>query len=300
MDDTGTQTLNHLPIPRQEVAASTRWMEWGGWLLIGSGLVHLIIYATQDGSWEGPVSWRKPILFGLSTGMTMLSMAWIWPRLKPARYDGWLIPTISFGLVFEVALITVQQWRGVASHFNHETLLDQTFDLIITVFVTLAALAIFDLTRRSWRSFDATPDIRLAVRWGMNFLSVSCLIGFWMLWFGGRQMAAGNDPGLVGNAGVAKFPHGVTIHSIQFLPLLCWILWRFGFEDSTRRSAVAWVIGSMALLLLFSIMQTAAGRSRFDLTLSSGLVLAAGMALLVPVGITVLRQVFAKQAAQTS
>ena len=85
-----------------------------------SGLAHLGVWLFLGGQWEGPVSWRKPILFGISTGMTVLSIGWLVPKLRPSKIDMFLSAGLGISLVVEVALITVQQWRGVASHFNHD------------------------------------------------------------------------------------------------------------------------------------------------------------------------------------
>ena len=34
-----------------------------------SGFFHLGVYALDGGPWEGPVSWRKPVVFSLSFGI---------------------------------------------------------------------------------------------------------------------------------------------------------------------------------------------------------------------------------------
>jgi len=44
-----------------------------GLLLVASGMAHLVVWAVLGGPWEGPVTWRKPILFGISGGLTSLS-----------------------------------------------------------------------------------------------------------------------------------------------------------------------------------------------------------------------------------
>lgn len=37
-----------------------------GGALILSGLFHLGVFLVDGGAWEGPISWRKPVTFGLS------------------------------------------------------------------------------------------------------------------------------------------------------------------------------------------------------------------------------------------
>ena len=49
-----------------------------GVVLVASGLAHAVAWAILGGPWEGPVTWRKPILFGISGGLTSLSAAWVW------------------------------------------------------------------------------------------------------------------------------------------------------------------------------------------------------------------------------
>src|SRR3569833_2274587 len=48
-----------------------------GAALLASGLFHLLVFAIDGGPWEGPVSWRKPTTFGLSFGLTLITIAWV-------------------------------------------------------------------------------------------------------------------------------------------------------------------------------------------------------------------------------
>ncbi|MDX3641985.1 hypothetical protein [Streptomyces sp. MB09-02B] len=71
--------------------------------------------------WWGPVSWRKPVAFGVSFGLLVWSVVWI-TRQLPARWWVWVPAGLIVAVaVCEVGLITAQRWRGVASHFNQAT-----------------------------------------------------------------------------------------------------------------------------------------------------------------------------------
>src|SRR6266852_3625614 len=48
-----------------------------GAVLLASGLIHVGILALGGGSWEGPVSLRKAATFGLSFGLTLLTLVWV-------------------------------------------------------------------------------------------------------------------------------------------------------------------------------------------------------------------------------
>ena len=43
-------------------------------LLMVSGLFHGLVYLVDGGGWDGPLSWRKPTVFGLSFGITLLTL----------------------------------------------------------------------------------------------------------------------------------------------------------------------------------------------------------------------------------
>lgn len=78
-----------------------------------------------------------------------------------------------------------------------------------------------------------------------------------------------------------KFPHGVPMHAIQFLPILAWLLWELGVALPQRSLAVWYASGAAVSFTTFSLQQTFTGRARFDLSLSSGVVLLASAALLI-------------------
>lgn len=242
-----------------------------GLLLVTSGIVHIAVWMFQGGSWEGDVSYRKPILFGLSAGATMLSLGWLVGKLRPRRGDRWLFAAFSAAMLAEVALITMQQWRGVASHFNRDTPFDATVLIGIEGLILFATVSIAELTRRSFLQLETnTPsDMRLAIRCGMALLLFACLLGFALVAHGNRQAAVGMAPGIYGDRGVTKFPHGVPIHAIQLLPFVAWF-WRIrGVTEKQRFLSVALTSLSIVFFTLFSIAQTLGGRARFEMTWGS-------------------------------
>jgi hypothetical protein len=124
----------------------------------------------------------------------------------------------------------------------------------------------------------------IAIRGGTGLLLFSCLLGFVLVAYGNRQVALGQPPEMFGSAGVMKFPHGVPMHAIQFLPLLTWFLHKLKVPENDRIRAVAGALGSVLAFTIFSLLQTFTGRARFEFWWMSGLVLFGSVALLlVPV-----------------
>lgn len=93
-----------------------------GLLLVLSGLAHLIVFAVDGGPWDGPVSWRKPVTFGVSFGVTLIAVTWVTSYLRVGpRLRALLLAVFAADCVVEVGGITLQAWRRVPSHLDMET-----------------------------------------------------------------------------------------------------------------------------------------------------------------------------------
>lgn len=256
---------------------------WSGIFLCGLGLLHVPVWSMAGGEWEGAVSWRKPILFGISTGLTLCSLSWVSRVVTNDRFKstcGWLV---SISLVLEVLLITVQQWRGQASHFNRSTPLDGVIDWVMLILIVIAFLGIMYFFIKSMGVLTTSCDQVVALRSGMLFLVISCLIGFAISTHGYFQIEAGLSPEVYGERGVAKFPHGVTIHALQLLPAVAWSLRQIGCTLSCRLAVIRWLSASFGFQLLFASYQTLHGHARFEFSGSMSVGLAA-MAFITAIG----------------
>ena len=203
------------------------------------------------GSWEGPLAWRKPILFGLSAGVTLWSLGWVLGRLPRWKIDGLLSAGLSLSLLLEVFLITLQTWRGVASHYNRSTSLDSAINLAMGALITVAlgrhrpiddSLLGQNQRRPSYHAIDSSRDVVLVAL---------MFVWFWMTAYGEYQVGLGNSPELFGKAGLMKFPHGAALHAIQWLPLLLWFMPTANLSQRLR--TVWWSIWGYAGLTLFCL-----------------------------------------------
>jgi hypothetical protein len=280
-----TQALSHpgLPLWRRD---DRGWpLATAGVGLVASGLAHVAAWAALGGPWEGAVTWRKPILFGISGGLTALSLGWAWAHLPRRRGDAWLAAATAAALVAEVALIDLQRWRGVASHFNRATPFDAALYDVMTWLILGVTLVIGDLTLRFFLQRPRlSADMLLAARAGLGLLFASCLLGVWTGAQGEIRRAAGLPPETLGAAGVLTFPHGAALHAVQWLPLVAWAAERAGFSIAARTRLVAWSTAGSVLLCGYALAQTLLGRARFDAPPLTASVLAAAAAMLaVPV-----------------
>jgi hypothetical protein len=211
-----------------------------GALLLVSGLIHLGILAVSGGSWMGPLSLRKPMTFGLSFGLTLLTITWVSSFLRLGDRARTVLLTLFTGAcVLETALVSFQAWRGVPSHFNVETPVDAVVTQMLAAGgVTLVAI-IAALTFISFRAAPATPaGMRVAIRTGFVILLSAMTSGALMIAKGMSLVFAGNPEAAYLTGGALKPMHGVAMHAILVLPALAWLLSRTAWNDRRQRRVI--------------------------------------------------------------
>jgi hypothetical protein len=189
-------------------------------------------------------------------------MAWLMTQLRPRRLDRFLANALAIGLFVEVTLITIQYWRGVASHFNRATSIDAAIEFTMYGLILLVSCGIIYLTLRTIRLRDIDPAMVIAIRGGMWLLALSCGLGIATSVLGEISISAGRSYELWGRAGVLKFPHGVALHAIQMLPAIAWMTRILDLRHAVR--VVQSVFISQVLFLVYAVRQTSKGLDRFD------------------------------------
>jgi hypothetical protein len=183
----------------------------------------------------------------------------------------------------EVVWVSMQRWRGVASHFNNDTTLDGLlFGVMGGVAVTVAATVILATTVLAFTVMRATPSMALAIRAGLLILLVAQAVGGWMIQHGVEASGQGLRTGLTtfGAAGVMKVPHAVAMHGIQVLSVLAWLLSFAALGERRRLVLVRAAALGYVTLVAVSVMQTAAGVAPFDLGVAAAVLYLLGVALL--------------------
>jgi len=238
-----------------------------GGALILVGLGHLTAWLVLGGAWQGPVSFRKPTTFGISFGLTTITLAWVTGQLRISDRSRWLLlGPLATADTYEVAWVATQRWRGVASHFNQATTLDYALFLTGAAAITVTVTVIVALTVLSFTRLRAAPSMALAVRAGLLVLLVAQGVGGWMIGHGVGPASDGVTEGLTtfGAAGVMKVPHAVAMHAIQVLPGLAWLL-GFAAVGERRRLRLVWAATTgYGALVAVSLGQTAAGLAPLD------------------------------------
>jgi hypothetical protein len=255
----------------------------GGALML-VGLAHLVAWLVVGGAWAGPVSFRKPTTFGISFGLTTITLAWVAGRLRISDRTGWLLlGPLAAADTSEVVWVSLQRWRGVASHFNDDTTLDNLLFIVMGgAAVAVTATVILVLTVLAFTVMQAPPSMALAIRAGLLILLIAQGVGGWMIGHGLGLADAGQTVGLTtfGTAGVMKVPHAVSMHAIQVLPALAWLLSFAAIGEGRRLTLVRAAILGYVALVAVSVLQTAAGLAPFDVGVAAAVLYLLGVVLL--------------------
>jgi hypothetical protein len=265
-----------LSLPARSVAAEL-WAFWSagrrvervcyviGAALIASGLFHLAVFAVDGGPWEGPVSWRKPTTFGLSFGLTLITIAWVASFLSlGARVRTVLLSVFAAACVAETALITVQAWRHVPSHFNMETPLNTVISMSLAVGGGVLIVILVTLTVRAYgENPGVPPSTRLALRAGFTTLLIALASGAAMIARGVVLVRTGHQQAAYSAGGFLKPVHAVTMHGVLVLPGLAWLLSFRPMPESGRVRVIAGVTAAYAVaisvVIVFSVVRAVAG-----------------------------------------
>ena len=283
-----------------------------GLVSIGSGILHTGVWLAQGGSLAGPVSWRKPIVFGFSVGLTLMSVAWVMTYLPKHRIKGWLLSsTLGIAFLGEVSLIDMQQWRGVPSHFNFSTPFDAAVFNLMGFLIVLVEIVVIIVALRSFISLQAaSPSFTWAIRAGMVLLVVGQVFGNLIIQNGiaktinfdtGDFISEGVKSAFIfGAAGSIKVPHALSLHAIQVLPLNAFLLRFTNWDESKRTPALIVAAAGYLGLVAVTSFQTFSGLAPFDLSLPSALVIAVCAILMTSafaIALIALRQTLAQNSA---
>ncbi|MFC3575016.1 hypothetical protein ACFOZ0_17375 [Streptomyces yaanensis] len=239
-------TLWHAARPSERLGYAT------GAVLALSGLAHLLVFAVDGGPWYGPVSWRKPVTFGLSFGLTLIAVTWVTSYLRAgARTRAVLLVVFAADCVVEVAGITVQAWRHVPSHLNTGTPFDTVIAMTLAVgggvlVVVLSAFAAAAFRHRP----DGPLGMPLALRSGFAILIVALLSGAVMIARGVVLSRTGHQQAAYHSTTPLKPLHGVSLHAVLVLPALAWLLSRTSWSDATKQRIVHAAVGTYAAAVL--------------------------------------------------
>ena len=244
-------------------------------------------------TWIGPVSLRKAATFGLSFGLTLPSVAWATSYLRlPAR--GLVLGVFIVTSVVETALISMQAWRGVPSHFNFATPFDTAVSTTLALGGGVIVLVGVVCTAAAFAGAGGlAPSMALAVRTGLVVLLVAFATGAVMVARGVVEARGGQAQLAYDTAGSLKPLHAVAMHVVLVLPALAWLLAHTSWAEARRLRLVGVAVVADAVLTAVVGYEAFAGIPPLTPPLVLGALSVAALIVLATTGATALRAVLA-------
>ena len=203
------------------VLAVTGWIHWALFAAC------ILAYPFDSRTILGISPWIKPMKFSISIAIYVWTLAWYLRYLAARRRTvAFISGGVAVSMFVEIACITLQSARGVASHFNVATGLDAVIFSVMGGMIGFNALLILaTLILFCFRVEDLPPTYLWGIRLGFAIFLLACAEGALMVVHGGHTVgAADGGPGLPlvnwsTQHGDLRIAHFAGVHALQILPL---------------------------------------------------------------------------------
>lgn len=230
-------------------------------------VVALVGLAVDPRSIQGAPAWLKPMKFGISITLYLVTMRWMLSFVHGHRRLQWAITGVMLvTLTAEIVLIDMQVLRGTTSHFNKSTPFDTAVfngmgGLVTMLFLATVIAAVLVLRRRG---LDA--GIAAGMRWGLLVSLLGMADAAFMIvnvgWNAGGGHTVGAPDGGPGmlltdwstQHGDLRIAHFVGLHALQLIPLLAWVVHRCLPAGSEDRQRLLVLLATLAYIGLVALL----------------------------------------------
>lgn len=242
-----------------------------GWAHVALAVVFVAAMPFDERTILGANPWVKPFKFAVSIAIYLFSVAWLLGYVRPGapRAASLISRAVSLVMLVEIACIAAQSLRGVPSHFNHDTALDDAIFSVMGFMIAANTLLVGLLLVLFLRRLEglARPEL-WGIRFGLALLLLASGVGGLMI-KGGAHSVRGSDGGsglpMVGwstEHGDLRPAHALGLHALQVLPLFGWWIARLRapLSERTRTAAVAAFAALYFVAFAGLLLQAFAGR----------------------------------------
>jgi hypothetical protein len=214
---------------------------WFGWINIAALVLAVVMSQTDNTMITGVNAWIKPMKFSISIAIYSWTFAWLLAYLPDKKKVMIIAWTVVVCMVAENALIYLQAFRGVRSHFNVSSGLDTAIFNVMGIMILINSIAILYTIKLFF-----SPKVHLgavmlwAWRAGLIFFFIGGISGGIMAARLGHTVGAPDGgPGLPfvnwsTVAGDIRMAHFFTLHGLQLIPLAAAVLLSIARENAGK------------------------------------------------------------------
>lgn len=241
-----------------------------GWANLGLALLMLVGLAVDGRLVLGINPWIKPLKFAVSIAIYVFTVALLLHGIRDAAplATRWISRGVALSMSVEIVCIAFQSWRGVPSHFNQASALDEAVFGVMGLMIALNTFLMVGLLALYSR---APTDLPRSVLWGVRlglllFLAGSAVGG---LMIGRNSHSVGAPDGGPGlpflnwstEVGDLRPAHALGLHALQILPLAGWGASRVRAWGEGQKTATVLVLAAAYLVMAGLVLHEAlAGR----------------------------------------
>jgi hypothetical protein len=254
-------------------------------VVLAGSLVGLMVDARTIG---GAPAWLKPAKFAVSIAIYTFTLAWIftylaeWPRTRQ-----FVSAVSAVTLIFEIAAIVTQAWRGTTSHFNVGTPFDMAVWISMGLAIVIQTVTSVAVAIALWRQRFDDAALGWALRLGMAMTIVGAGTGGLMTRPTAEQLAQAQvthtmaisgahtigapdgGPGLPvtgwsAEHGDGRVAHFAGLHALQAMLLIFLAVSRRRRSEGTRVRLIAVGAASYASLFAILLWQGLRGQALID------------------------------------
>lgn len=270
---------DHFPAIWRRLVETHRWLALSAVVYIGLFVATIVLSIVDTRLVTGAPVWFKPMKFAISTAVYSITLVWMLSYVQGHRRLVNMIGSLTvLGFVVELAAIFIQASRGVRSHFNNATSFDAALFSAMGVFVMVIwVMGIVAAVLLLRQKFD-DPVLAWSLRLGLLVTAVGAGLGYLMTVptpVQAEQLAAGETLSIIGahsvgvedggpgmpftgwstEGGDVRSAHFIGLHALQMLPLLGFVVNRYGRGlNRKRRTALVWIggLGYLGLVLIIT------------------------------------------------
>ncbi len=229
---------------------------WMGWIHFVMFFFCLGLLSFNHNLIGGENAWAKPVRYYLSTTISLWTFGWFIYHINSKtqiKVFSWLI---ALSLFFETAVIFVQSYRGVPSHFNVSDPFNSMMNVVLLslMLIFLITVSYLTLIFFNQKKMPISQHYTWGLRMGLLNFVIFSIAGLIMFAKHTHCIGGVEDGSRIAlfnwslKHGDLRIAHFMGVHSLQVIPLLSYYL--FTKKIQVINFSILYFLATLSFLIL--------------------------------------------------